>query len=104
MSNVTERQGIPAEVVHQRINEEAARLPEATMEQIEAAIELLGNEIARRSALIELAGGEDEGMLAALDALAWIEWAALKGIEDRDDYYGLAEQVRDAFERVLAAE
>lgn len=104
MSNVTERQGIPAEVIHQRINEEAAQLPEATRDEIEAAIALLGNEVARRSALIELAGGEDEGLLAALDALAWIEWAALKGIEDKDDYYGLAEQVRDSFERVLATE
>lgn len=103
MSEVIERRGIPAAEVHQRINEEISQLPKASLNDLEAAIERLGNEVARRSAVIELAGGEDEGLIAALDALAWVEWV-LKDTLEREDYFGLAENVRDSMDRVLATE
>ncbi len=102
MNEAIRQRGIPAKVVHQEMNEEAARLPEASTARIEAALETLGNELARRSAIIELAGQTDENHIVALNALAWVEWT-LKGTLEEDDYVGLAINVRDSFDRFLAA-
>jgi hypothetical protein len=87
---------IPAEQVKQERNDEAAALPPASNEALEAAFELIGDEMVRREVLARRAGDADYArkLVAGLKALLLAEDALDKAMR-RNDFLREAEDLRE---------
>ncbi|MBN1286117.1 MAG: hypothetical protein JXB47_12035 [Anaerolineae bacterium] len=87
---------VPAEVVRKEIDDELAALPSATRDAIEAAIDILGNELARREVLARRIDGKPSADLltCAMGALAFIEGVLDEDVLHNDSLFN-AESLRE---------